>query len=94
MVQIDEALLRGRAEHNDRSLVNLKEISLHQQNIEGINRLLSRLCPELEILYLQVRCFQLRLHRTRRPNPRRVDSVPALHDLRSHAREHREFSSK
>ena len=38
MVQIDEELLRKRAEHNDRSLRNLEEISLHQQNIEGINR--------------------------------------------------------
>ena len=55
MVQITEALLRGRAEHNDRSLHNLKEISLHQQNLEGINRALTRLCPEIEILYLQVR---------------------------------------
>merc|ERR1712216_330097 len=32
---------------------NLEEISLHQQNIEGINRALTRLCPELQILYLQ-----------------------------------------
>mmetsp|Transcript_42699 Transcript_42699/g.134536 ORF Transcript_42699/g.134536 Transcript_42699/m.134536 type:complete len:403 (-) Transcript_42699:868-2076(-) len=53
MVQINEAMLRGRAEHNDRCLSNLKEISLHQQNIEGINRMLTRMCPELEILYLQ-----------------------------------------
>jgi len=53
MVQIDEVLLRGRAEHNDRCLANLKEISLHQQNIESINRALTRMCPELEILYLQ-----------------------------------------
>ena len=86
MVQIDETLLRGRAEHNDRCLAvrarvcacvavstrarwrahrarqkcahafcpqNLEEISLHQQNIEGINRALTRLCPELQILYLQ-----------------------------------------
>jgi hypothetical protein len=42
MVQIDEDMLRRRAEHNDRSLRNLEEISLHQQNIEGINRSLSR----------------------------------------------------
>ncbi|KAJ1484810.1 hypothetical protein T484DRAFT_1795842 [Baffinella frigidus] len=51
--EITEALLRGRAEHNDRSLGNLKEISLHQQNLEGVNRALTRLCPEIEILYLQ-----------------------------------------
>jgi protein TilB len=38
MVQIDEELLRKRAEHNDRCLSNLVEVSLHQQNIEGINR--------------------------------------------------------
>mmetsp|Transcript_30256 Transcript_30256/g.76129 ORF Transcript_30256/g.76129 Transcript_30256/m.76129 type:complete len:445 (+) Transcript_30256:94-1428(+) len=53
MVQIDEKLLRGRAEHNDCCLSTLKEVSLHQQNIEGINRALTRLCPELQILYLQ-----------------------------------------
>jgi len=92
MVQISEEMLRGRAEHNDRCLANLEEISLHQQNIEGINRspncqllvhlgcdhrpttpahisgnqhspasrffslacrALTRLCPELQILYLQ-----------------------------------------
>ena len=34
-------------------LSTLKEVSLHQQNLEGINRALTRLCPELEILYLQ-----------------------------------------
>mmetsp|Transcript_32691 Transcript_32691/g.63873 ORF Transcript_32691/g.63873 Transcript_32691/m.63873 type:complete len:441 (-) Transcript_32691:162-1484(-) len=53
MVQIDEQLLRGRAEHNDCCLSTLKEVSLHQQNLEGINRALTRLCPELQILYLQ-----------------------------------------
>jgi len=53
MVQIDEKLLRGRAEHNDCCLSTLQEVSLHQQNIEGINKALTRLCPELQILYLQ-----------------------------------------
>ena len=53
MVHIDEKLLRGRAEHNDMCLSNLKEVSLHQQSIEGINKALTRLCPELQILYLQ-----------------------------------------
>ena len=48
-----QELLRKRAEHNDRCLANLVEISLHQQNIEGINKALTRLCPELQILYLQ-----------------------------------------
>ena len=53
MVQIDETLLRRRAEHNECCLSTLQEVSLHQQDIEGINRTLSRLCPELQILYLQ-----------------------------------------
>mmetsp|Transcript_42922 Transcript_42922/g.104984 ORF Transcript_42922/g.104984 Transcript_42922/m.104984 type:complete len:440 (+) Transcript_42922:24-1343(+) len=53
MVQITEQLLRGRAEHNDCCLSTLVEVSLHQQNLEGINRALTRLCPELQILYLQ-----------------------------------------
>lgn len=38
MVQITEKLLRGRAEHNDCCLSTLVEVSLHQQNLEGINR--------------------------------------------------------
>jgi hypothetical protein len=51
MVQIDEELLRKRAEHNDRCLANLEEISLHQQNIEGINRLIHALCPRSSFIF-------------------------------------------
>jgi protein TilB len=53
MVIIDEAMLRKRAEHNDKNLSNLEEISLHQSNIEGISRCVGNLCPLLKILYLQ-----------------------------------------
>ena len=53
MVVIDEAMLRKRAEHNDKNLSNLEEVSLHQSNIEGISRCLGNLCPLLKILYLQ-----------------------------------------
>jgi protein TilB len=53
MVIIDEAMLRKRAEHNDKNLSNLEEVSLHQSNIEGISRCLGNLCPLLKILYLQ-----------------------------------------
>jgi protein TilB len=53
MVIIDEAMLRKRAEHNDKNLSNLEEVSLHQSNIEGISRCVGNLCPLLKILYLQ-----------------------------------------
>lgn len=53
MVIIDEAMLRKRAEHNDKNLSSLEEVSLHQSNIEGISRCVGNLCPLLKILYLQ-----------------------------------------
>lgn len=53
MVQrIDEALLRRRSEHNDGELTTLKEVSLHQFDIEKIENL-DKYCRNLEILYLQ-----------------------------------------
>lgn len=41
-----------RAEHNDGVLSSLKEVTLHQQNIERIE-LIGNVCRNLEILYLQ-----------------------------------------
>jgi len=45
-------LLRRRAEHNDGCLRDLKEVTLHQQDLERID-VLNDECKELEILYLQ-----------------------------------------
>jgi len=39
MVEITRDLLRSRAEHNDKMLSTLEEISLHQQNIKEIEHL-------------------------------------------------------
>eukprot|EP00056_Hartaetosiga_gracilis_P018763 m.11780 g.11780 ORF g.11780 m.11780 type:complete len:438 (+) comp7041_c0_seq1:146-1459(+) len=52
MGRITISLLRKRAEHNNKELSTLEEISLHQENIERIE-LLDRACPHLKILYLQ-----------------------------------------
>lgn len=51
MTKIDTALLRRRAEHNDGVIHDLKEVTLHQFEIEKIENL--HLCRQLEILYLQ-----------------------------------------
>eukprot|EP00906_Rhabdomonas_costata_P036250 RCo050893 len=45
-------LLRRRAEHNEGCLRDLKELTLHQQDLERID-LINDHCRELEILYLQ-----------------------------------------
>ncbi|XP_074840916.1 dynein axonemal assembly factor 11 [Carettochelys insculpta] len=45
-------LLRQRAEHNNRELFSLEEISLHQQEIEKLEYI-EKLCRDLKILYLQ-----------------------------------------
>lgn len=45
-------MIRMRAEHNDKEICSLEEVSLHQQNIEKIEHL-DRWCRELKILYLQ-----------------------------------------
>ncbi|KAI8926626.1 hypothetical protein BC831DRAFT_455977 [Entophlyctis helioformis] len=52
MPKIDEQLLRRRAEHNDGELSSLKEVTLHQFDIEKIENL-DLYCRNLEILYLQ-----------------------------------------
>eukprot|EP00741_Cyanophora_paradoxa_P008862 tig00001388_g8579.t1 len=52
MVRITEELLRKRSEHNDGCLSTLKEITLHQFDIEKIE-LFDKLCRGLEIIYLQ-----------------------------------------
>ncbi|RNF03892.1 putative leucine-rich repeat protein [Trypanosoma rangeli] len=51
MGRITVELLRRRAEHNEGCLSNLKEITLHQQDIEKIE-VVGDTCRELEILYL------------------------------------------
>ncbi|CAC9509998.1 conserved hypothetical protein [Leishmania infantum JPCM5] len=51
MVRITVELLRRRAEHNEGCLSNLKEIALHQQDIEKID-LIGDACRQLEIIYL------------------------------------------
>eukprot|EP00756_Hemistasia_phaeocysticola_P055396 Hpha_TRINITY_DN31331_c0_g1::TRINITY_DN31331_c0_g1_i1::g.194524::m.194524/K19753/LRRC6; protein TilB len=52
MPRITLDLLRRRAEHNDGILSNLEEITLHQQELEGIE-VVGDVCRALEILYLQ-----------------------------------------
>ncbi|CCW67302.1 unnamed protein product [Phytomonas sp. Hart1] len=51
MTRITLELLRKRSEHNEGCLSNLKEITLHQQDIEKIE-LIGDTCRQLEILYL------------------------------------------
>lgn len=51
MGRITAELLRRRAEHNDGCLSDLKEVALHQQEIERIE-LLGDCCRQLEIIYL------------------------------------------
>ncbi|KAM3570140.1 hypothetical protein VYU27_007782 [Nannochloropsis oceanica] len=53
MPHITRALLRKRAEHNEGLLTTLEELTLHQEELEGINDVLGRTCRELKILYLQ-----------------------------------------
>jgi protein TilB len=50
---ITRALLRKRAEHNEGIISSLEEISLHQEELEGINEVLGTTCRKLKILYLQ-----------------------------------------
>jgi len=52
MPRITEELLRKRAEHNDKCLSTLEEITLHQQDLERIE-LIGSLCPKLKILFFQ-----------------------------------------
>lgn len=51
MGRITVDLLRRRAEHNEGCLSNLKEVALHQQDLEKIE-LIGDACRQLEIIYL------------------------------------------
>lgn len=50
---ITRKLLRKRAEHNEGIISTLEEISLHQEELEGINEVLGMTCRKIKILYLQ-----------------------------------------
>jgi hypothetical protein len=50
---ITRKLLRKRAEHNEGIISSLEEISLHQEELEGINEVLGMTCRKIKILYLQ-----------------------------------------
>ena len=53
MPVITRELLRKRAEHNEGILSTLEEVSLHQEELEGINEVLGTTCRRIKILYLQ-----------------------------------------
>lgn len=53
MPQITRDLLRKRSEHNEGLISTLEEITLHQEELEGINEVLGFNCKRLKILYLQ-----------------------------------------
>lgn len=53
MPQITRALLRKRSEHNEGMISTLEEVTLHQEELEGINEVLGATCRKLKILYLQ-----------------------------------------
>jgi protein TilB len=47
-------LMRKRAEHNEGLVLDLEELALHQEDLEGIGTLLGRTCGKtLQILFLQ-----------------------------------------
>lgn len=50
---ITRALLRKRSEHNEGMISTLEEITLHQEELEGINEVLGATCRKIKILYLQ-----------------------------------------
>ena len=52
MVLITEDLIRKKAEHNEKIISSLEELSLHQCDIEKIEYL-DKWCRDLQILYLQ-----------------------------------------
>uniref|UniRef100_A0A2K6GT11 Leucine-rich repeat-containing protein 6 n=1 Tax=Propithecus coquereli TaxID=379532 RepID=A0A2K6GT11_PROCO len=49
---VTEDLIRRNAEHNDRIIFSLEELSLHQQEIEKLEHI-DKWCRDLKILYLQ-----------------------------------------
>ncbi len=50
---ITRALLRKRSEHNEGIISTMEELTLHQEELEGINEVLGTTCRKLKILYLQ-----------------------------------------
>jgi len=50
---ITKDLIRKRSEHNEGVIATLEEISLHQEELEGISEFLGNNCRKLKILYLQ-----------------------------------------
>ena len=50
---ITRKLLRKRSEHNEGIISTMEEISLHQEELEGINEVLGKTCKKMKILYLQ-----------------------------------------
>ena len=58
MPQITRALLRKRSEHNEGIISSLEELTLHQEELEGINEVLGATCRHLKILYLQNNLIQ------------------------------------
>lgn len=50
---ITRALIRKRSEHNEGIISTLEELTLHQEELEGINEVLGATCRKLKILYLQ-----------------------------------------
>ena len=53
MPVITRALLRKRSEHNEGIISTMEELTLHQEELEGINEVLGSTCRRIKILYLQ-----------------------------------------
>eukprot|EP01084_Bolivina_argentea_P143150 251434_1 len=53
MPEITVELIRRKAEHNEGMIHSLEELSLHQEELESINRVLGVNCRKLKVLYLQ-----------------------------------------
>lgn len=53
MPVLTRELLQKRSEHNEGMVSTLEEISLHQEELEGINEVLGMNCRKVKILYLQ-----------------------------------------
>ena len=53
MPVITRKLLRKRSEHNEGMISTMEELTLHQEELEGINEVLGATCRKLKILYLQ-----------------------------------------
>ncbi len=53
MPEITVELIRCKAEHNEGMIHSLEELSLYQDELESINRVLGVNCRKLKVLYLQ-----------------------------------------